>query len=48
MVIFSDADVNKALVTSMKKYYIRFRVELWQGGGIPQETQLRGLLLHGG
>jgi len=46
--ILYEADASNALVTSTKKYYIRFRVELWQDGAplLSHDLDLAGKTVH--
>ncbi|MBO4852527.1 MAG: autotransporter strand-loop-strand O-heptosyltransferase [Schwartzia sp.] len=46
--ILYDADVSEALVTSTKKYYIHFRVEIWKDGqlALTHDLDLKGKVVH--
>ncbi len=46
--ILYDADVSNALVTSTKKYYIPFRVEVWKDGqlALTHDLDLKGRNVH--
>ncbi len=46
--ILYDADVSNALVTSTKKYYIPFRVEVWKDGELKltHDLGLKGRTVH--
>ena len=46
--ILYDADVSNALVTSTKKYYIPFRVEVWKDGelALTHDLDLKGRTVH--
>ena len=46
--ILYDADVSNALVTSTKKYYIPFRVEIWKDGqlSLTHDLDLKGKNVH--
>ncbi len=46
--ILYDADVSGALVTSTKKYYIHFRVEIWKDGqlALTHDLDLKGKKVH--
>ena len=46
--ILYDADVSNALVTSTKKYYIPFRVEVWKDGALAltHDLGLKGRTVH--
>ena len=46
--ILYDAEASGALVTSTKKYYIRFRVEIWKDGTLllTHDLDLKGKTVH--
>ena len=46
--ILYDADVSGALVTSTKKYYIPFRVEVWKDGqlALSRDLDLKNKPVH--
>ena len=46
--ILYDAEASGALVTSTKKYYIRFRVEIWKDGALllTHDLDLKGKTVH--
>ena len=46
--ILYDADVSNALVTSTKKYYIPFRVEVWKDGqlALSRDLDLKNKPVH--